>query len=61
MAQTFGYDTGIGGGVIALPAFQSAFYGRALTIADRAELSSNVVSILFLGAFSAKPADCRRR
>jgi hypothetical protein len=41
----------VGGGVIALPSFQKAFYGNALTPAAIAQLSSNVVSTLFGGAF----------
>ncbi|KAF8530389.1 permease of the major facilitator superfamily [Hysterangium stoloniferum] len=49
--MTLGYDTGIGGGVIALTSFQKAFYGRMLSRSAIATLNSNVVSVLFGGAF----------
>lgn len=46
----FGYDTGLGGGVIAIPAFSKSFNitGTPQEIAD---LQGNIVAILQGGAF----------
>lgn len=46
----FGYDTGIGGGVVAQPYFQEHF-GFSKDTAKANEISSNVVSVLQAGAF----------
>ncbi|THG95570.1 hypothetical protein EW026_g6108 [Hermanssonia centrifuga] len=46
----FGYDTGIGGGVVSQPYFQEHF-GFANDTAKKNDISSNVVSVLQAGAF----------
>ncbi|KAK7460815.1 hypothetical protein VKT23_008744 [Stygiomarasmius scandens] len=53
-AMAFGYDTGVASGVVVLPSFLYSVTGTTtLSAAAKADLSSNVVSILFLGAFVA--------
>lgn len=48
----FGYDTGLGGGVIAIPAFSKSFdiTGKK-TASEIADLQGNIVAILQGGAF----------
>lgn len=46
----FGYDTGLGGGVIKLPGFIKD-YGIEGSATYKANLSANIVSILQAGAF----------
>ncbi|KAJ6576682.1 general substrate transporter [Mycena vulgaris] len=47
----FGYDIGIIGGVIALPAFKAYFGINAMSAAEKAALSGNIVAILQGGCF----------
>ncbi|KAJ7170852.1 general substrate transporter [Mycena crocata] len=47
----FGYDIGIIGGVIALPAFKEYFGINAMSASAKAALSGNIVAILQGGAF----------
>ncbi|KAJ7126820.1 general substrate transporter [Mycena epipterygia] len=47
----FGYDIGIIGGVIALPAFKAYFGINAMSASAKAALSGNIVSILQGGCF----------
>ncbi|GJN90083.1 hypothetical protein Rhopal_003081-T1 [Rhodotorula paludigena] len=48
---SLGYDTGAAGGIITLPSFISDFFGSAGNTRARANLSSNIVAVLFAGAF----------
>jgi hypothetical protein len=42
----FGYDTGLGGGLIALPSFSKRFGLSVLTGKELADAKGNIVSIL---------------
>ncbi|KAJ7150581.1 major facilitator superfamily domain-containing protein [Mycena crocata] len=52
----FGYDIGIIGGVIALPAFKEYFGINAMSASARAALSGNIVAILQGGALCLRRA-----
>ncbi|KAL7416371.1 sugar transporter [Mrakia frigida] len=47
----FGYDTGVAGGIVATAPFEKDFHYADKTPEEKADISSNVVSFLQVGAF----------